>query len=51
MTNLVLLGRKMTENNGGLSIAVMAEKACGTKKELKTEDEKQFMQPEMQGTR
>lgn len=40
VTNLVLLGRKMTENNGGLSIAVMAEKACGTKKELKTEDEK-----------
>lgn len=51
VTDLVLLGRKMTENNGGLSIAVTAEKACGTKKELKTEDEKQFMQPEMQGTR
>lgn len=40
VTDLVLLGRKMTENNGGLSIAVTAEKACGTKKELKTEDEK-----------
>ena len=40
VTDLVLLGRKMTENNGGISIAVTAEKACGTKKELKTEDEK-----------
>lgn len=27
VTDLVLLGRKMTENNGGLSIAVTAEKA------------------------
>jgi len=40
VTDLVLLGRKMTENNGGISIAVTAEKACGTKKELETEDEK-----------